>query len=556
MTTQVPTPTNATSPSSLLRLLDRVITRLARLPAPTSAYTITRDLRIPTRDGVELLADMYTPTAPPCGTLLVRSPYGYPAVMVAGMGTVYASRGYRVLLARCRGTFGSGGAFEPMIHEVDDAADTVAWMRDQAWFDGRFATWGGSYLGFTQWALLVDPPPELVTAVISIGPHDFRAAAYQGGAFNVNDFLGWSHGMSRQDDAGAVRTLLSGVRGQRALAQAVRGVPLVDAGNALLDGRGPWYREWVGRRDPDDPFWAPMKLEVALERVQVPVLLQAGWQDLFLDQTLEQYARLSARGVDVALTVGPWTHLDVGMKGSRVVMPEVLDWLAEHLGGSGLRTRAAPVKVFVTGADQWRDLPRWPPPTNDRTFHLQPEGGLGDDPAPEGTRAEFTYDPVDPTPTVGGRILAPRISGYTDDAALAERRDVVAFTGARLTAPLEVLGAPVVTIAHSSDNPHADLFVRLSEVTPDGRSRNVSEGFLRLDPEATTGEIRLELDAVAHRFAAGSRIRVVIAGGSFPRWERNLGTDEDPATSTRMAPSHRTIDLGASRLVLPCAASG
>ena len=67
-----------------------------------------------------------------------------------------------------------------MIHEVDDAADTVSWMRDQAWFDGRFATWGGSYLGFTQWALLVDPPPELVTAVISISPHDFHAAAYQG----------------------------------------------------------------------------------------------------------------------------------------------------------------------------------------------------------------------------------------------------------------------------------------------------------------------------------------------------------------------------------------
>ena len=260
--------------------------------------------------------------------------------------------------------------------------------------------------------------------------------------------------------------------------------------------------------------------------------------------------------MDVALTVGPWTHIEVGTKGTRVVMPEVLDWLAKHMARSGLGTRAAPVKVFVTGAGQWRDLPRWPPPTNDLTLNLQPGGGLGDDPAPEGTGAEFTYDPANPTPTIGGRILAPRISGYTDDTALAERSDVVVFTGARLTSPLEVLGTPVVRMSHSSDNRHADLFVRLSEVTPDGRSRNVSEGFRRLDPDATTGDIRLQLDAVAHRFAAGNRIRLVIAGGSHPRWEPNLGTDADPATSTRMAPSHRTIDLGNSRLVLPCAAIG
>ena len=328
---------------------------------------------------------------------------------------------------------------------------------------------------------------------------------------------------------------------------------MVDAGEELLEGRAPWYREWISRRDPGDLFWSPMMLEAALERVEVPVLLQAGWQDLFLQQTLEQYARLSARGVDVALTVGPWTHVEVATKGARVVVPEVLGWLAEHLAGSGVRTRAAPVKVFVTGAGQWRDLPSWPPPTNDRTLYLEPEGGLGDDPAPEGSAATFTYDPADPTPTIGGRILAPRIGGYTDDAALAERRDVVAFTGPRLTAPLDVLGCPVAVVAHSSDNPHADLFVRVSEVDPDGRSRNVSEGFVRLDPDMASGDIRLELDAVAHRFAAGNRIRVVIAGGSFPRWERNLGTADNPATSARMAPSRRTIDLAASRVVLPVA---
>ena len=128
---------------------------------------------------------------------------------------------------------------------------------------------------------------------------------------------------------------------------------------------------------------------------------------------------------------------------------------------------------------------------------------------------------------------------------------MAAFTSAPLTAPLDVLGAPVVVLAHRSDNPHADLFVRLSEVEPDGSSRNVSEGFRRLDAGEADDVIRLELDAIAHRFSAGNRIRVVIAGGSHPRWERNLGTDGDPATSSRMAPSTRTLDLMSSHLVLP-----
>ena len=106
-------------------------------------------------------------------------------------------------------------------------------------------------------------------------------------------------------------------------------------------------------------------------------------------------------------------------------------------------------------------------------------------------------------------------------------------------------------LAHSSDNPHADLFVRISEVDTKGRSRNVSDGFVRLDPTSTNGVVRLDLDAIAHQFAAGHRIRLLIAGGSFPRWERNLGTGKDSATSTAMEPSRRTIDFAGSRVLIP-----
>ena len=68
------------------------------------------------------------------------------------------------------------------------------------------------------------------------------------------------------------------------------------------------------------------------------------------------------------------------------------------------------------------------------------------------------------------------------------------------------------------------------------------------------GLVRIELDAVAHRFPAGSRIRVLVAGGSHPRFARNLGTDEPPITGRRLVPATHTVhhgDGGTSRLVLP-----
>jgi putative CocE/NonD family hydrolase len=210
-----------------------------------------------------------------------------------------------------------------------------------------------------------------------------------------------------------------------------------------------------------------------------------------------------------------------------------------------------PVRIQGTGTDEWRDLPVWPPTTSAQVLHLQTGGGLGDEQAAADAQpATFTYDPADPTPAVGGRLLDRRASGPKDDSVLAERADVLSFSGPPLTAPLDVIGAPFVELSHHSDNPHADLFVRISEVDATGRSRNVTDGFVRL-AAADDGDVTVGLDPTAHRFAEGSRIRLLVAGGCFPRFERNLGTGGDPALSTATAPSHRTIRLAGSRLVLP-----
>ncbi len=137
-----------------------------------------------------------------------------------------AERGYHVLLQSCRGTFGSGGEFEPMRHEITDGQDTVAWLRRQDWFEGRLATFGPSYLGFVQWALALDPPPELVAAVVQVGPHDFARAAYSHGVFGLCNYVIWTDLIAHQESAGMLRGLVRSVTAERRLRPALARMPV------------------------------------------------------------------------------------------------------------------------------------------------------------------------------------------------------------------------------------------------------------------------------------------------------------------------------------------
>ncbi|TRW84972.1 CocE/NonD family hydrolase [Mycolicibacterium sp. 018/SC-01/001] len=506
------------------------------------------------RDGVDLVADHHRPrTGTPAGTLLVRGPYGRAWPFAALYAQVYAARGYHVLLQSVRGTFGSGGEFDPFVHEVDDGADTVAWLREQPWFTGTFGTIGLSYLGWTQWALLADPPPELKAAVITVGPHDVTGPRWGTGSFALNDFLGWSDLVGRQEDGHRLLQLLRQARAQRQVTAASLGVPLGESSRALLGDGARWFESWLDHPESTDPFWTRLRLDQALDHSEVPVLLLSGWQDLFLEQTLEQYRRLRSRGVPTALTVGPWTHSHMMNSAAPTALRESLDWLGAHLGGARLQ-RPAPVRIHVAGAGQasgWRDLPDWPPAATERALYLHPSHHLAGEPPAAGEEATFVYNPADPTPTIGGRLLSPA-AGYRDDNALARRADVLTFTTAPLAADLAAIGAPFVELAHTCTNPHNDLFVRVSEVDAQGRSRNVSDGYLASVPDSDS--VRIDLDATAHVFPAGSRVRVLIAGGSHPRFVRNLGAGETLSTATTLATARHTVTLGSrSRLMLPSA---
>jgi putative CocE/NonD family hydrolase len=541
------------SASRTERLVDAFATWGFRLPPQRVPYSVTSSIPVLMRDGVRLLTDHYAPKGAAYGTVVLRSPYQRAGIVPHVLVGLFAARGYHVVVQSCRGTFGSEGRFVPGENEIEDGADTVAWLREQPWFDGRFVGVGGSYLSYTLWSMLMDPPPEMVAGVSFVSFHDFFRVVHGTGAFTLNDSLDWCDSLARQERTSLVGEFIGGPRTKRRLARAYAGLPVTEGEEQYVGAGSDWYRQWATRTEPMDPYWRRRDLTAALDRVDVPVLIISGWQDLFLGQTLEQYQRLRERGVDATLTIGPWTHAEVLTRGGPRILREALDWVDVHLGGPASGVDREPVSYVVTGADEWRSAVEWPPSVDGRTLYLAPGRRLADDLPPASAGAVgFTYDPNDPTPTLGGRLLA-RKSGYREDSALALRSDTLVFATAPLSEPLEVVGVPRATLAHRSDPVGGDLWVRISEVAPDGRSQNVTEGFVASPAAGMDGRTVVELDPVAHRFAAGSRLGLLVGGGSFPRYARNLGMPGPRNEGTAMTPTRQTVDLGsgASALSLP-----
>jgi len=269
----------------------------------------------------------------------------------------------------------------------------------------------------------------------------------------------------------------------------------------------------------------------------VPTSFVGGWYDYFLPYLLEEHRVLAGAGAETQLVVGPWNHANPA--GLVAGLREGLAWLDLHLRRDETRRAQAPVRIEAMGRGGPRRLPAWPPPATPRRLHLQPGGGLAEDPPPASEPDRFRYDPADPTPAVGGTSLSSN-SGPRDNRVLEARGDVLTYT----TAPLEddlVVAGPVLAELHvTSSTGHFDVFARLCDVEPGGRSVNVCDGILRCGP-GTARPVRVDLWPTAHRFARGHRVRLQVSGGAHPRFARNPGTGEPLGTGTRLAASDRTV---------------
>ena len=533
-----------------VRLMMRLSRRdLRDLPPPECAVRVDAGLAVPGAGGA-LITDHYIPqVAGPRPTVLVRTPYGRGFPWDHLFGGLVAERGFHVVIQSCRGTGGSGGEFQPFRHEQADGLATVAWLREQQWFTGVLATIGPSYLSYVQWALAADPPPELRAMVSQNGVSDLYSFVWPGGTFALENVLVATAAML-SFERGMAALVRSGLRVARRLRRVARQLPLIDAYPAALGTRVSHLDEWLQNPGRADAYWASLELGADRPVPPVPVSLLTGWWDACLDEVLERYRQLRDSGTPARLVVGPWTHTSGFNQGLAVVLGEALSWLRAYTADAQPPTpipnEDLPVRVHVGGAGHWRDLAGWPPPEVARQpWYLGAGGRLAAEPpepqdAGEPGLSSFRYDPADPTPSVGGQLLTGK-AGAADNRALEARPDVLVFTSAPLTGALDVIGPVSVRVRVRASGPDFDLFARLCDVDPRGRSRNVCDGIIRHRPGASgDGEapdaVTVPMSATAYQFGAGHRLRLQVSGGAHPRFARNTGSGEPPATAVRLAP--------------------
>ena len=325
---------------------------------------------------------------------------------------MFAARGYQVVLQSVRGTFGSGGDFDPTVsNEAADGADTIAWLRQQPWYTGTFVTAGISLPRYGAVGPAVRPP-RIWRARSSSSATTTSRASWGTGAFAVNDHLLWSYAVTHQEDPWRPviipRSPPSGV-----IERTSARVPLVGADRQLLGDGAPWWEGWFEHPDVDDPYWDRHSSTTHSTVQPCPCCWWAagGTCSSADHRAIPPAAR---PGVDVALTIGPWTHGHMTTKGRTTGSCGDAD-----LAGPASDRTARPTPE--SGA-HIRDRRRWLAPPSDWPPATTAHGSWNR----SGTRTRRGRPPVHvhirsaPThPTIGGPLLS-NTGGYLRDERLAE----------------------------------------------------------------------------------------------------------------------------------------
>ena len=388
--------------------------------------------------------------------------------------------------------------------------------------------------------------PEGLKAVITLCSTVDRFADdihYKGGCL-LNENLGWSATMfsysSRPPDPAVV-----GEAWREIWLDRLRNEPLLAI-------------DWL-HHQRRDAYWAHGSICEDYSRIEAAVLAVGGWNDAYTNAVPAMLANLSAprRGI-----IGPWLHKypHFAVPGPAIgFLQECLRWWDHWLKGldTGIMQEPAlraymqdavpPRASYAVRPGRWVSEVTWPAPEIvDHGYFLNADG-LGDAPSP--AQPLRIASPL-ATGTAGGEYcmiwLGPE--GPTDQRA--DDASSLCFDGAPLAETVEILGAPVVELALSSDKPLAQVAIRLCDVAPDGASERVCYGVLNLShrdshaaprPLAPDEVVRVSvtLDDIGHAFPAGHRIRLAISTNYWPL----LWPSPEPATLT--------INAGEGRLILP-----
>lgn len=542
------------------------------------------DVKVPMRDGVELSADIYMPDGPgPFPTILVRTPYDNNGAI--GKAKLSAQRGYAFVAQDCRGRYDSDGAFYPWHQEANDGYDTQEWIARQPWCNGHIGMTGGSYLGLVQWLSAVHGSPHLkCIAPRVITSNFYDSPNYSGGAFQLALNMLWGFGR-----LGRVNQNVA----HYDWPELFRTLPLITADEVA--GRDlPFWKDWVKHSSYDD-YWREVSIEERYDRIKVPALIMGGWYDLYSKQAFTNFNGMSKHGgtkkarEETRLIMGPWPHplststktgdIDFGPQ-SKIDLEAIEEgwlscWLKDDVDA---KPDLPPIRLFVMGANVWRDEHEWPLArtqwaeyylhSNGKANSLLGDGELSTEPPGKEPTDQFTYDPDNPVPTIGGNnCCSPDIMpwGPYDQRPVERRKDVLVYTTPPLEADMEVTGPIVVKLFASTSARDTDFTAKLLDVHPSGYAMNLCDGILRaryresfekpklLKPRKVY-EFAIDLWVTGNLFKEGHRIRVEISSSNFPRFDRNPNTGHPFGSDAQGKKATQTVyhdGERASHILLP-----
>ncbi len=516
-------------------------------------------VRVAMRDGVHLATDIYMPKGDgQFPVILSRTPYGRVKMGQGGAG--YAQNGVVFVMQDMRGRFDSEGENLPFVGcgwgEHQDGVDTIEWLKKQKWCNGHIGTLGGSAGGITQNLLAGAVPDGLTAQYLTVAAASlYSDASYIGGAFRKADTESWTTGNKFDPRA--------------------------------MD---------IIRAHPNyDDYWRTFDTSLKFVQMNVPAVHVGGWFDMFAQATINEFVGRQHSGANGArgaqkLIMGPWTHGIGKMPAGEMTFPkanQVLEsysanrWFDHYLRGADNGVEKEPaVAYYVMGdtstpgapGNEWRHADDWPVPAKETDAYFTRDGKLTfEKPAGGGAHVEFTFDPANPCPTLGGNNLTIA-RGPMNQNKIEDRSDVVLFTSAPLGEPVEVTGRVKAKVFNASSAVDTDLSVRLCDVYPDGKSYLIAEGILRLryrdsaeKPEPLTPgkieEVTVDCWSTSIIFNKGHCIRATVTSSNYPRFDVNPGTGQPWSDSGAKVKQTNTIYCDAahpSRLIVPVvkAASG
>ena len=565
-----------------------------------SSVTVEFDIAIPMRDGAVLRADIYRPASPgPFPVLLQRTPYNKGSMMSKALLldlNLAATNGYAVVIQDCRGRFTSEGTFYPFREETADGYDTVEWCASQSWCNGKVGMFGNSYVGATQWLAAVGTPPHLAAIVPDLTASQYYDGwTYQGGALQLNFTTAWATNFTLADLGNTAKAIPGALDDRQQLTAVLDGapgsleyLPLKEFPALKRPGLAPCYYDWLAHPSNDE-YWQEWSIENKYDQVHAAAFNLGGWYDIFLGGTLKNFTGMRERGGTSQarrgqkLLVGPWVHAPHVFSKPGQIAPGfgsshgavgidglLLRWFDYWLKGeeNGVMDEP-PVRLFIMGANTWRDETQWPPQDVEYVnFYLHSDGGAntlnGDGKLSAETSAEepedvFLYDPRNPVPTLGGALAGGDFGvgdrGGLDQRPLEARQDVLVYSSTPLDRDTEVTGPISVTIYAASSAPDTDFTAKLVDVHPSGEAVNIADGIIRaryreslatakaIEP-GKVYEYSIDLVATSNLFKTGHQIRLEVSSSNFPRFDRNPNTGEEVASEKELRPALQRIYHG------------